>query len=62
MHCSSCALSIDMDLEDIEGVKSSKTNYYKGTTEVEFDSEKLSEQEVIKIIKNTGYNAVMLET
>jgi len=55
MHCSSCALSIDMDLEDLEGVKESKTSYAKGETEVEFDSDTVKEEEVVEVIQKLGY-------
>ena len=56
MHCTSCAMSIDFDLEDL-GVKSAKTNYAKGETEVEFDEEKVSVEKIVKSIENTGYKA-----
>lgn len=62
MHCSSCALTIDMDLEDLEGVKSAKTSYAKQETEVEFDSDKVADGVVIETIKKSGYTAVPLET
>ncbi len=53
MHCSSCAMSIDFDLEDI-GV-TSKTNYAKQESEVEFDEEKVTLKEVLEQIQKTGY-------
>lgn len=55
MHCTSCAINIDGDLEDSGKVKSAKTNYAKAITEVEFDPTKISESEIIAIIKQTGY-------
>ncbi|MBI5452933.1 heavy-metal-associated domain-containing protein [Candidatus Gottesmanbacteria bacterium] len=55
MHCTSCAISIDGDLEDTGKVKSSKTSYAKAITEVEFDPVKISEKEIIDLIKQTGY-------
>lgn len=58
MHCSSCALTIDMGLEDLEGVKSSRTNYAKSEAEIEFDSEKIGEEDIIATIKKSGYTAV----
>lgn len=61
MHCSSCAMSIDGDLEDSEGVKFSKTNFAKSETEVVFDTKKITQQQIIGIIKKTGYKAVALE-
>ena len=38
MHCTSCAMNIDMGLEDTEGIISSNTNYAKQQTKVEFYS------------------------
>ena len=57
MHCSSCAMNIDFDLEDLEGVKSVKTSYAKQECEVEFDEDKINEQIVIQTIQKTGYQA-----
>lgn len=56
MHCTSCALSIDFDLEDL-GVKSAKTSYARSETDVEFDEEKIRPQQIIDQIKKTGYKA-----
>lgn len=56
MHCTSCAMNIDFDLEDI-GVKS-KTNYARQECEVEFDEEKINKQKIIQTIKKTGYTVV----
>lgn len=60
MHCTSCAISIDGDLEDTGKVKSAKTSYAKGQIEVEFDPEKISEKEILAVIKQTGYTALPL--
>ncbi|MBI2600777.1 heavy-metal-associated domain-containing protein [Candidatus Daviesbacteria bacterium] len=58
MHCSSCAMLIDGDLEDTEGVKSASTNFAKGETEIEFDEEKLTDKTILETIKKTGYTAL----
>ena len=58
MHCTSCAMSIDGDLEDyVKGIKSAKTNYAKQECEVEFEEEEVGITQIIKQIKETGYNA-----
>lgn len=57
MHCTSCPMSIDFDLEDTKGVKSVKTSYASQICEIEFDGEKLSIQQVIEVIEKTGYQA-----
>lgn len=57
MHCSSCAMTIDMDLEEVDGIKNAKTSYAKQETEVEFDSGKVSDEQIIETIKKSGYQA-----
>lgn len=58
MHCSSCAMVIDMDLEDVEGVIKCQTSYAKQETEVEFDEEKVEVENLLKSIAKSGYKAV----
>lgn len=61
MHCTSCAMNIDGDLEDfVKGVKASNTNYAKGETEVEFDEKEVKIEKIIEQIKKTGYTATPL--
>ncbi len=60
MHCSSCAISIDMDLEDLKGVKSANTNYAKQESEVEFIDADITEDKIIDQIKKTGYKATFV--
>lgn len=57
MHCTSCAMNIDGELEDTIGIKESNTNYAKQKTTVEYDSEKISENKIIETIKKVGYSA-----
>lgn len=57
MRCSSCALTIDWDLEDLEGVRSSKTSYANALCEVEFDDGKIDKQKIMDTIKKAGYSA-----
>jgi Cu+-exporting ATPase len=61
MHCSSCAMNIDGELEDTEGVKEAKTSFAKQTVEVEYDPTKLDDKKIIKIVKDIGYAVTMLE-
>lgn len=57
MHCNSCAINIDFDLEDLGGVIQSRTSYAKSKTEVEYDEKLINEKEIIQEILNTGYKA-----
>ncbi len=57
MHCSSCAMNIDFDLEDLDGVKEAKTSFARQESEVEFDQDKFDIQNIIATIAKTGYEA-----
>lgn len=60
MHCSSCAMDIDMELEDLAGVKEARTSYAKQEAEVEFDEDKLDIGQIIRAIEKSGYKANIL--
>ncbi len=57
MHCTSCAMNIDGELEDTPGVISSTTNYAKSLTQVEFDEQKVNVGQLLESIKRAGYNS-----
>lgn len=61
MHCTSCTIMIDMDLEDLEGVKKSHTRYAEAETEVEFDPDKVTDGLVVETIQKSGYSAVPVD-
>lgn len=60
MHCTSCAMNIDFDLEDLEGVKKAQTSYAKQITEVEFEENKVDAKTILETVKKTGYEAVLI--
>lgn len=55
MHCTSCAMSVDFALEDLDGVEASKTTYATATAEVTFDDSIVDEAAVLAAIRNAGY-------
>ena len=57
MHCTSCAMSIDGELENTDGIRESTTNFAKGTTEISFENEKIDALKIIETIKKAGYLA-----
>lgn len=61
MHCTSCAITIDMDLEDLAGVKKAQTNYARSETEVEFEADKMTDEVILQTIKKSGYTAIPFE-
>lgn len=59
IHCTSCAMNIDFDLEDLDGVKKVQTSYAKQEVEIEYDVEKIEIDKIIQQVKATGYKAVV---
>jgi len=54
-------MSIDFDLEELEGVKNARTNYAKAECEVEFEEKKVNHKKIIEVIKKTGYIAELID-
>lgn len=57
MHCVSCALNIDAELENLAGVEQAQTKYASQQTVVWLNLQLISPEEVGKIIKELGYQA-----
>jgi copper chaperone CopZ len=61
MHCTSCAMTIDLDLEELEGIHGVKTHYAREETEVEFDEEKINIAQILEQVEKTGYKAIVVK-
>ena len=57
MHCASCSTLINRALSKTEGVKEANVNYATAKARVVYDENKLSENDLIKIVKSKGYDA-----
>lgn len=55
MHCTSCAMNIDGELEDMPGVKEARTNYAKQETTVIFTADTISTERIVQAIERVGY-------
>ena len=55
MHCTSCAMNIDGELEDIKGVIRAETSYAKSKTTVTYDSTQITPTELKSIISALHY-------
>lgn len=60
MHCTSCAINIDGEIEELKGVSESRTNYIQQTTCVAIDSEELKHTAILAVIKSLGYEAELV--
>lgn len=55
MHCDSCGKMISMNLEALEGIAEVKIDQKTKLAEISFDENKVSEEEILKTIRNSGY-------
>lgn len=58
MHCPSCAMNIDEEIEDIAGVDEVKTSYRKQVTEVTFDEAETDLDTITGAIRKLGYEPI----
>lgn len=57
MHCQSCVMLIDKELNRTKGIKSTVVNLATEKAGVEYDPKVLNEDKIIDIVKKTGYGA-----
>ena len=57
MHCGACATGIQMLVSGMDGVKSIFVDYEGKNGDVEFDSTKVTKEQIIKGISELGYTA-----
>ncbi len=58
MHCNSCSMNIDGDLEDLDGVLSATTSYARQESKIEYDSSKVDQKAIKKVIEDLGYKVL----
>ena len=58
LHCSSCSLNIDSDLEDLPGVISTSTSYAKQLSTITYDPKLTSPIKFKEVIEKLGYEVV----
>lgn len=55
MHCTSCAMNIEGELEDLRGIIKATVNFPKQITQVEYDETLVTAQQIISTIEKLGY-------
>jgi len=60
MHCRSCSMLIDMTLADLDGVESAQTDLASGTTEVTYDPDLVTVEDIVGTIRSVGYEAELV--
>jgi copper chaperone CopZ len=58
MHCTSCSMNIDGELEDVDGVIEAKTSYAKAKTEIVYDPTKVKIEKLKQVIESLEYSVL----
>lgn len=56
MNCTSCAMNIDGELEELEGIYEANTNYAKAETTIQYDPNQVDQEKLKKVIEKLGYS------
>ncbi len=59
MHCTSCSMNIDGELEATPGVISAETSYAKGRAVVNFDQTQVSVEKLKNVIESLDYSVTL---
>lgn len=59
MHCASCAMTIEMAVSKMPGVKSAQVNFATETLLVEFDEKKANLADIELVVKSVGYKLII---
>jgi copper chaperone CopZ len=57
MHCQSCSMLVQMELEDLGGVESAVSDFRTGITDVAYDPSSVTIDELIAAVVRAGYGA-----
>ncbi|MEZ4357061.1 MAG: heavy metal translocating P-type ATPase [Eubacteriales bacterium] len=57
MSCSACAAHVEKSVHNLEGVKDVSVNLLSNSMNVSYDTDKLSEKEIVAAVVNAGYSA-----
>ncbi len=61
MTCSACSARIEKNMNKTEGIKDTNVNLLSNSMVVKYDDSVISENDIIKIVQNTGYDANLAE-
>ena len=57
MHCQSCSMLVQMELEDVAGVVAVTSDFRTGMTDVQYDPDQLTVDDLVAAVVRAGYGA-----
>lgn len=59
MSCGHCEMSVQEELEELDGVKSAKANHEKGTVAVAYEEGRVTGEQFRAAVEEAGYELVV---
>lgn len=59
LNCPSCVNNIESNLNAIEGIQKAKVHFNTGRIEVNCDTDQISDQDLVKAVRECGYEATV---
>lgn len=61
MMCAHCTAHVENAIKALDGTKKACAKLESGTVEIEYDSEKINAEQMIKAVEAAGYKAAVAE-
>jgi copper chaperone len=62
MTCGGCATSVEKALKATDGVQQVRVSYERGTAIVKYDDQKVTVEQLQRVVKNTGFSCDLPST
>lgn len=59
MHCVGCTIAVEGAIERLDGVKAASANYAREFVDVEYDQERVREEQIVAAVNMAGYDALL---
>ena len=56
MHCPSCVMAVELSMKDLDGVEDAKASLDDNTVTVEYDADKVSDEDLVGAVEEAGFN------
>lgn len=56
MHCPSCVMAVELSMKDLDGVEEAKASLDDNTVTVEYDADKVSDEDLVGAVEEAGFN------
>lgn len=60
IHCKSCKILIESEVNNLKGIKNIEVNYQNGKCWIEFNDQQISQEKIFETIKKLGYKVDLI--